>query len=154
MKKTEILLTVALFAADLISKYLAASKLLFGSSIKLIENFFYLTLVHNEGAAWGFFAGKLQLFYVATIATLGVIGYMLFHTEKENKAFRLPLCVVLAGTLGNFYDRIVFGYVRDFLDFKIFGYDFPVFNFADICLCCGVFFLILYLLLHPEDDDE
>ncbi len=151
MKLKEMILAVILFLIDQVSKYITVAKLAYGSSVTIIENFFYLTLVRNTGAAWGLLSGKLELFFVATIAAVGVILYLLVTTKEEGKKARFPLILMLAGSLGNFYDRVVFGYVRDFLDFWIFGYDYPVFNFADICLCIGVALLVIEIIRNPED---
>lgn len=154
MKKREILLLIAIVAIDLLSKYYIQSIMTLGDSIPFINNFFYLTLAYNSGAAWGILSGKLELFFVITIVVIVIIVYMLFTTNRKNNLLRYSLIVILGGTLGNFYDRVIFGYVRDFFDFYLFGYDFPIFNIADASLCIGYFLLALYLIKHPEETND
>ena len=151
MKKREIMILAVVVAIDLISKYYIQSIMTLGDSIMIIKDFFYLTFVYNEGAAWGMLSGKMELFFVITIVVLVVIGYILFTTDRKKTLLRIALVVILGGTLGNFYDRIVFGYVRDFLNFYPLGYDFPVFNVADSALTIGYILLAWYLLRHSED---
>ncbi|MEA5026213.1 MAG: signal peptidase II [Erysipelotrichaceae bacterium] len=151
MKKREILLLVIIFTIDILSKYYIQSIMTMGDSLTVIKDFFYITIVYNTGAAWGLLSGKLELFFIITIMVLVVIMYILFTTDRHKSMLRYALVIIMGGTLGNFYDRLVFGYVRDFFNFLPFGYDFPVFNIADIALCLGYVILALYLIRNPED---
>ena len=73
--------------------------------------------------------------------------YFYRTTDHRDRLTRIGV-VLMAGTLGNFIVRLIFQYVRDFLDFIIFGYDFPVFNVADISLCVGVGLIVLSMVLE------
>lgn len=92
--------------------------------------------------------GKMVFFYLISIAFL--IGMLIFYrsTDSSDRLTRIGVVLMMAGTLGNFIDRLAFQYVRDFLDFIILGYDFPVFNVADISLCVGVGLIVLSMVLE------
>lgn len=85
---------------------------------------------------------------LSAVSSLIIIGLILL-CKKPLLGFSLGL--VLGGALGNMIDRFAYGYVVDFLDFIIFGYDFPVFNFADICIVCGGIGLILVVLFSKQE---
>jgi len=140
-------LLVALIGIDLITKTLAANKLV-GESIVLIPNVFELTYVENRGAAWGIFEGRTNFLLLMTFIAMLVVVIFIFKIPKDKKYtwLRLSLVLIVAGGIGNFIDRIVLGYVRDMLHFTLI--DFPVFNIADCCVVIGaglLMFLILFI---------
>lgn len=139
-----------LVGADQLSKYLIELNLNYNESIEIIKDFFAIHYVRNEGAAWSMMEGKMIFFYLISIVALVAMVYFFKSSEKKDKLTRLGLVMMMAGTIGNLYDRLVFKYVRDFLDFNIFGYDFPVFNIADMALCIGVGFIILDVFLESR----
>lgn len=143
MRKREVALIAIIVLIDLISKHYTEALIGLGNQQVIIENFFSITVARNTGAAWSLFEGEMTFFYIMTIIALAVMFYGLFSAKKINNLFRLALCFMIGGTLGNFIDRITLHYVRDFLDFIIFGYDYPIFNVADMALCFGVFLIIL-----------
>ena len=152
MTFSELILTAVLFLTDIFSKSFMESLIARRGRIELIRDFFALDIVHNTGAAWGMFSGRTELFFMMTILVVGIILYVLFNKETaRDRWFRIPLIMALAGTLGNFFDRVVYGYVRDFLDFTIFTYDYPVFNIADSLLCVGFFLLAVYIIRHDGE---
>ena len=136
---------------DQITKAIARSSLKPKGSITIIKNFFKFTYVENKGGAWGAFSGKLWLFIIITVIALGIMFYLLKDFNlQNNKMYSIGLCLIIAGAIGNFIDRLALKYVTDFLDFYIFGYDFPVFNVADICIVIGVFMLIVQILFFSK----
>ena len=143
--------TVAL-AIDQISKVATSILLEFNKPLQVIKDFFYLTLVHNEGAAWGIFSNTKIVILIGTMIALITI-YHFIYCFKQNKRNTLAFGLLLGGLSGNLIDRLLFGHVRDFLDFYIFGYDYPVFNIADICIVVGVILLII-AVLKGEDTNE
>lgn len=138
-----ILTFVVILGGDQLSKFIVDQTINFGTGYPIIKNFFYFTYVHNYGAAWGMLEGQRYFFYlVSAIAAVGLIYYFIKSLPYQ-KLTRFGLVLVFSGMLGNFIDRFIFGFVRDFIDFIIFGYNFPVFNIADIAIVVGVGLLIL-----------
>ena len=148
MRKREILLILAIVALDQITKYAIEAQLSLGQSIEIIEGFFSLTYARNTGAAWSILTGQMTFFYIISTIALVVMTYFLFKTDKKENLQRIALALLIAGTIGNFIDRLMFQYVRDFLDFVIIGYDFPIFNVADITLNVAIGLLILEAILE------
>lgn len=115
-------------------------------SIELLPNFFNLTYVHNTGAAFSILSGNRWLFIIITLIALNVI-YIFFIKDKELKKSEIIIySLLLGGIIGNLIDRILYGYVLDFLDFNIFGYDFAIFNLADSFIVISVILLIIMML--------
>ena len=92
----------------------------------------------------------MWFFYIVTVVAL--IAMILFYRnqDRSNVLVQTALVLMMAGTVGNFIDRLCFQYVRDFLDFILLGYDFPVFNIADSALCIGVFLIIADVFLENK----
>lgn len=142
MKKKYLILTFIFFIVDLVSKQVLSKVLELGKSIKVIKNFFYITLCHNDGAAFSILRDKQILLIIITVIALFFI-YKYMNKQDLSKYDSFAFSMITGGILGNLLDRIIYNYVIDFIDFKIFGYDFPVFNFADCFIVIGVFLLLI-----------
>lgn len=119
---------------------------------EIIKGFFYLTYVENRGAAFGILQNFRWFFIILTVIALAVMVW--YFIKNQNKMLRLSLSFIMAGAVGNFIDRLFRGFVVDFFDFYPFGYNFPVFNVADICVNIGVFFLLIYVLFIYKEQEE
>lgn len=142
----EILICILLVAADVFTKMAALKYLVPIKSKSLIDGFFSLTYVENRGAAFGSMQGARWFFVIITVAIVvaAIIYYKRLEKNKQNILLRAAILLVASGAIGNLIDRVFRGYVVDFLDFYIFGYNFPVFNFADICVVVGAGLLLLW----------
>ncbi|MDD5505947.1 MAG: signal peptidase II [Candidatus Omnitrophica bacterium] len=130
---------------DQLSKSLAIRFLQLNTPVVLIKDFLYLTLVNNRGAAFGML--KNQLFLFVAISCLAIL-FIFFHlkNKKHPLLFKISLSLILSGAAGNLIDRLRFGYVVDFLDFRIW----PVFNLADSALTIGALLLSWELLFNKN----
>jgi signal peptidase II len=147
---------IALFVIllDQVTKWLIVSRMNFGDSITIIENFFYITSHRNRGAAWGILQGQMWLFYVITLIVIVAITYYIQKAAKGNWLLGVSLSFMLGGAIGNFIDRVVRKEVVDFIHTFIFGYNFPVFNIADSALVIGVILLMIQMLLDERKTKE
>ncbi|NLD26779.1 MAG: signal peptidase II [Acholeplasmataceae bacterium] len=144
MKVKQILIAVAIIIFGIIidqfTKFLSFKNFELSRNYKCLPGLFRFSLVRNEGGAWGIFSGKLWFLIIITIVAMGFFVYLAkFVDFKENAIFSAAYVLIVSGTLGNFIDRIILGYVRDFVTFDFIS--FPSFNFADMCLTFGVILL-------------
>ncbi|MCD6322368.1 MAG: signal peptidase II [Clostridiales bacterium] len=147
--------TFLMIAADRITKYYISTIMDIGEKNRVIDNFFYITHHTNKGAAWGIFhnANMTLILGILSVVVSIVLIFVFFQFDKW--AIHLSLAMIISGALGNAYGRILHGEVTDFLDFYIFGYDFPIFNVADIMVTIGTGLLIIYILFfHKEPVNE
>ncbi len=144
------IVTIVCFVIDLTSKIIANNVLVEFEQNKVINNFFYLTLCYNTGGAWSIFSGNVLFLIIVSIVALGLVIFTMI--KSSTNFYKYSSAVFLGGLLGNLYDRIFFGQVTDFLDFKIFGYDFPVFNLADCFICVGVALMFIALIREEKKD--
>ncbi|MBN1503200.1 signal peptidase II [Candidatus Woesearchaeota archaeon] len=140
IKKKDMLFIVTVFLVvilDQSTKFLARKFVALNQSIPIIKNIFHLTLVYNTGASFGMFKSMNFLFILISLI---VIGFFVYYYNKLPRP-KLVSAFILAGVIGNLVDRIAFGFVVDFLDFRIW----PVFNVADSCISVGVVLLVFHL---------
>jgi len=147
-----IVLSIIFFFIDYFSKYLVINRMPLGISKKVINNFFYITHINNEGAAFSILNGKtIFLIIISIIIIVMLINYVRKNIIKDKLSI-ISISLVIGGSLGNLLDRITKGYVVDFLDFHVFGYNFPVFNIADTFITVGVFLLFISLNRKEKKD--
>lgn len=139
---------LGILVADQVTKLMADRIMMEGQNYEIIDGFFYFTYVHNKGMAWSLLEGRRWLFLLTTPLVLCGLIYFFTVTKKHEILTRFGIVLVVGGALGNFIDRAIFGYVRDFIHFYIFNYDFPVFNIADIAVCLGIGLIILEIIIQ------
>lgn len=149
-----IAVTFLVVAVDQFTKMLIHSSYDLGQTTKIIENFLNLTYVRNTGAAFGILgtanAAFRQVFFLSIppIAVFIIILF-LYNLPENEKVEIYALSAISGGAIGNYIDRLRFGYVIDFLDFHIKNiYSWPAFNIADSAIVCGV--IVLCILMLPK----
>jgi signal peptidase II len=121
----------------------------------IVSSILELRTSFNEGALWGIgrkIPHSSEIFAVLSIvAALGIFWYLFVRGAAVNRWLTIALALIMAGALGNCYDRLALGHVRDFVHFHVdaIGFDFPIFNFADNMLVVGAAWMML-LAMRPE----
>jgi signal peptidase II len=138
-------LAVAVIVLDLLTKYAASHFLSYAQPVEVLP-FFNLTLLHNTGAAFSLLADHSgwQRWFFATVAIGASIGLTVWlsRIRADEKLLAIALPLIIGGALGNLYDRLIHGYVVDFLSFHAAGWYYPAFNVADIGITLGAVGLI------------
>ena len=142
-----IVIILILTICDQLLKSWVASSIVLGGSKQLIPGIIEVTNLRNSGAAWSIFEGQQTFFTIITIVAIIVIGYFIWQYRK-NIPMLIGLSLIMAGTIGNFIDRLRQGYVVDM--FETTFINFPIFNIADMCLTLGVIWLIICILKEKD----
>ena len=145
-------ISLVVIVADQVTKWAATDTLLStpGRKIIVIDRFFYLTLVHNRGAAFGILPRQNILFLVLSLVTISVLLIFYRRLFTGSRLARIAGGLILGGAIGNLIDRFRFDYVVDFLDFQFGSYHWPAFNLADSAICVGAALLIGLVLFGSE----
>ncbi len=146
-------LIAALVAVDQLTKAIVARSVDLYGSITVIPGFFNITRIHNRGAIFGAFSGiggrgVTLVLTAASLLALALVVYYFVKTAASDRKVKAALSLILAGALGNLVDRVVRGYVIDFLDFYVGRWHWPFFNVADSCITIGALFLILFFVIR------
>ncbi len=149
-------LILAIFLLDRISKiYVIDQSKKSLSNNLFLSDYLNISLMWNEGIAFGLFAFDESFFYnFITILIIMVIIIVFFMILKNKSYKKYSLILILGGALGNLYDRIFFGAVPDFIDFHIGDFHWFVFNVADIFISIGVIIMILSEFMVTKTSNE
>lgn len=139
MNKKKFGISIIVLIIDQILKLLVQT---FETNVSIIKNLFAISYYQNTGAAWSILEGEQLLLIIISLVMIVIVYSMMFSFE-ENKLTNIAFGILFGGIIGNLIDRVLFGYVRDFIAITIFGYHFPIFNIADIDIVLGVFLLII-----------
>lgn len=138
---------------DQLSKIIVETNLISTESITIIPNFLNITLLHNFGAAFGILS---DMDGIIIAFSLGVLIFLFFEIKKYyNNVFIFNvIAVLIGGILGNLIDRIIHGYIIDFIEFKLFSLNLPIFNVSDTCIVVSTILLIIVLFSSEEKNGK
>lgn len=143
MKKKLYGISLMILILDRVTKLLVMNNLILEKRNPIINHFFSLTYTKNTGGAFSILSGNVPiLIMVGMILGIGMI-YTVQKNPPKNKIEVLAIGSILGGLFGNLWDRIQYQGVIDFLDFRIFSYQYPIFNIADIAIVLGIIGIIL-----------
>lgn len=153
MKKKKIYFAaLILFLLDQISKLIIHNYL--KNPVVIIKNFFRLNLLQNTGAAFGLFEDARFFLIMITAAVLVLLAKMIKEEKDLSKLSFWIYSLILGGIIGNFFDRIVRGHVIDFLSFKLFNNEMPIFNFADSFIVIGAILIIVDFIKELYENNK
>ncbi len=149
----DVLLFICLVVFDQFTKYLAILNLKDQSAVPIIKNVLELNYLENRGAAFGMLQDQKIFFILIAVFIIGIISYVLciMPDDKKYNALHILLVMICSGACGNMIDRIRTDYVVDFIYFVLIN--FPIFNFADICVTVSTVLLIILFLFYYKEKD-
>ena len=142
-----IFLSICIVVLDQVVKFLVTHEMFPGMSIPVIQDVFHITFVLNPGAAFGILAHQRSFFIVMGIVIVILGGLFSPYIRRQCRIFRCGTALLLGGALGNLIDRVRFGHVIDFFDFRIW----PVFNIADIAIVVGTICVLWALFVQKKE---
>lgn len=146
MKKYIYMITLLILVLDQGIKTLVTNQLELYVPKVMIPDFFQLQYVQNTGGAWGILGDNTGLLIVIGVFAVIILNRYLLQEKQFQWNLVLAYGLFMGGLLGNLIDRLVYGFVIDYLDFYLFGYDFPVFNLADIAIVIGIGILMIEVI--------
>lgn len=154
MKKKSLFILIVILALtiiDQIIKYLVVSNISIGSKKIIIDNFLKFIYIRNTGAAFGILSGNIIFLIFITVL---LIFYIVNEMKKNinNNLSLLSFSLILSGALGNLIDRVVRGYVVDYISFTLFNREMSVFNLADTYITIGVVLLIYIVIKEGKNE--
>lgn len=144
------LIVVGVVALDQLVKRIIVANLSLAQTIPVIQDIFHITYIRNTGAAFSLMDG-MQWFLVLfpVLLVVAAVAFLLIKGKSAHPLLLVSVSMIAGGGIGNLIDRIAYGYVVDFFDFRIF----PIFNVADIFVCIGCGLMILYVLFFDGKND-
>ncbi|XOQ49146.1 MAG: signal peptidase II [Eubacteriales bacterium] len=146
-----LLLSAAAVVVDQIIKLLVTANLKPDSGFTVINGIFNIFYIKNKGAAFGILQNQRWFFIAVTLAISILLIISLFQYKDHTVYSYIAVILIVGGGLGNLIDRVVHGYVIDYLSFSFFP---PIFNFADCCVTVGTVFLIIHILFFSNLDSN
>jgi signal peptidase II len=146
-------LAAIMFVADLVTKKIIETQMTEGQSINVIPGFFDIYSHRNRGAAFGILQDQRVFFIILTVIVVVLLIWLIQKERKTGGAlFLCGLGLILGGALGNFYERLLYGQVVDFLQLTFGTYVFPIFNVADSAITVGAVCLIIAVFLQARKE--
>lgn len=136
---------------DQLSKIIVLNSLKPIGNVPFIKDILEFTYVENKGAAFGILSDNRYVFMIASVLIIALLGFVIYKFHGQSKLFDVCLGLILGGGVGNMIDRIVHGYVVDFIDFCAFDFWTWVFNIADSAVVVGCFLAIICLVLEQKN---
>jgi signal peptidase II len=152
-----LLVTLAVVVLDQWTKSLASSELVYGRAVEILPVFNF-TLLHNSGAAFSFLSdagGWQRWLFVGISSVVSVVLFVwLVLLKPKDIIMAASLSLILGGAIGNLWDRVLLGYVIDFISVHYDNHYFPAFNIADSAISIGAGLMILDMIINPERDSK
>ena len=124
----------------------------FGESLPVFKDIFHLTYHGNTGMAFGMLAGNKTLLIILCAVILSLICFAIYKLKPQSWVEKLSYGMIIGGAIGNVLDRIMYGFVIDFLDFCLI--DYPIFNVADCFVVVGAIILSVCIVFFDKKEDE
>ena len=145
-----LLISVTIAILDQVFKYLVINHLKPIENITVINKLLYFTYLENRGAAFGILSNQRWFFILTTVLVIILLVYLVFTKKFESKMFNISAALIIGGGIGNLIDRILLGYVIDYIQLSFFP---PVCNFADYCITAGTIILIIWGLFYYDKNE-
>ena len=158
-KKRFYLIALLILVLDHLTKLIASAKLNPDLPVEIIPGYLRFSYWENSGVAFGLFndmASAWKPYILAAMAIIAVVVIFIYgmHVPTGRKLLHLSLAIMIGGILGNFVDRLMRGYVVDFIDFHIHdSYHWPTFNVADSAITIGIALLLIDTIKSPSDEE-